>query len=133
MPLFPPEIGKKIGNRWQQNNFILCFHKSFGTPDSFWDTRCVDFSVLTGIRGRGPHEMFLLSLVAPIFQPAAARESGHNGLRNAVNVNTSRGRGGGRSCRDGLQGEKWKSKISSNRLRDIRLRYLAIRQDFCSI
>ena len=94
MPLFPPEIGKKIVNRWQQNNFILCFHKSFGTPDSFWDTRCVDFSVLTGIRGRGPHEMFLLSLVAPIFQPAAAQESGHNGLRNAVNVNTSRGERG---------------------------------------
>ena len=38
--------------------------------------------------------MFLLSLVAPIFQPAAAQESGHNGLRNAVNVNTSRGERG---------------------------------------
>ena len=38
--------------------------------------------------------MFLLSLVAPIFQPAAARESGHNGLRNADNVNTSQGERG---------------------------------------
>ena len=53
--------------------------------------------------------MFLLSLVAPIFQPVAAQASGHNGLRNAVNVNTSRGARGEEEeeggCRDGLQGD----------------------------